>query len=129
MTPKQRLALRLSLQKLRAEALAQAPARIEPNRADETQVGTTDEDAQALGEMLQVLSSQRNKGRAELVARIDRAFARIDEEDFGLCADCEEEIPFKRLQLVPYATLCAQCQAKRDPRRGAARKKITDYGD
>jgi DnaK suppressor protein len=129
MTPKQRLALRLALQKLRAEALAQAPARIEPNRADETQVGTTDEDAQALGEMLQVLSSQRNKGRAELVARIDRAFARIDEEDFGLCADCEEEIPFKRLQLVPYATLCAQCQAKRDPRRGAARKKITDYGD
>lgn len=129
MTPKQRLTLRLTLQKLRAEALAQAPARIEPNRADETQVGTTDEDAQALGEMLQVLSSQRNKGRAELVARIDRAFARVDEEDFGLCADCEEEIPFKRLQLVPYATLCAQCQAKRDPKRGAARKKITDYGD
>lgn len=127
MTPKQLKALRLSLQKLRAQALAAGPARI-PNTRDETQVGTVDEDAQALGEMLQVLSSQRNKGQAELIARIDQALRRIEgDDDFGLCQDCEEPIPWKRLELMPYATLCAICQGKRDPQRGAARKKITDY--
>ena len=92
-------------------------------------MGTVDEDAQALGEMLQVLSSQRNKGQKELMARIDQALRRIDDDpdDFGLCQDCEEAIPLKRLELMPYATLCAACQTKRDPQRGAARKKITDY--
>ena len=122
-------AVRLSLQKARAQALSSAPTRIEPNRKDETQVGTADEDAQALSEMLQVLSSQRNKGQKELVARIDRALQRLAASpgDFGLCEDCEEEIPRKRLLLLPYATLCAVCQGKRDPVRGAARRKITDY--
>ena len=121
--------IRLSLQRARAQALSSAPTRIEPNRKDETQVGVLDEDAQALSEMLQVLSSQRNKGQKELVARIDRALRRLESapDDFGLCEDCEETIPGKRLQLMPYATLCATCQSKRDPVRGAARKKITDY--
>ena len=121
--------IRQSLQRARAQALSSSPTRIEPNRKDETQVGVADEDAQALSEMLQVLSSQRNKGQKELVARIDRAMRRLESapDDFGLCEDCEEDIPRKRLQLVPYATLCAACQSKRDPVRGAARKKITDY--
>lgn len=129
MTPKQLASLRKALQKQRAEALATAPARIEPSTRDETQVGTVDEDAQALGEMLQVLSSQRNKGQKELIARIDQALRRLDDDpdDFGLCQDCEEPIPLKRLELMPHATLCAACQSKRDPQRGAARKKITDY--
>ena len=129
MTARQLKALRLALQKLRAQALAAGPAPIKPNTRDETQVGTVDEDAQALGEMLQVLSSQRNKGQKELLARIDQALRRIDDhpDDFGLCQECEEQIPVKRLELMPYATLCAACQTRRDPQRGAARKKITDY--
>jgi DnaK suppressor protein len=128
-TSKQRAALKTALQKLRAEALKAAPQRIEPNRTDDASVGVADEDAQALSEMLQAISSQRNKGQAELVARIDRALRRIEEapDDYGLCAECEEEIPLKRLQLLPYASLCAECQAKQDPRRGTTRKKLTDY--
>ena len=129
MTARQLKSLRVSLQKLRAQALAAGAARIEPNTRDETQVGTVDEDAQALGEMLQVLSSQRNKGQKELISRIDQALRRLEDDpgDFGLCQDCEEPIPLRRLELIPYATLCATCQSKRDPQRGAARKKITDY--
>ncbi len=129
MTGKQLKVLRAALQKLRAQALLTGPAPIKPNTRDETQVGTVDEDAQALGEMLQVLSSQRNKGQKELLARIDAALRRVndDPDDFGRCQDCEEAIPVKRLELMPYATLCAACQTKRDPQRGAARKKITDY--
>jgi len=122
-------ALEKALKKLRAETLALGAARIEPNRADETQVGTIDEDAQALGEMMQVLNSQRNKGKAELLARIDRALRKLAEspETFGLCEECEEEIAPKRLQLVPYSSLCTECQGRRDPQRRLARKKLTDF--
>lgn len=129
MTPRQRATVRASLQKLRARALAEGPARIEPNRTDEAQVGTADEDAQALSEMLQAISSQRNKGQAELIGRIDRALHRLEEapDDFGLCRECDEPIPMARLAVVPWAELCADCQSQRDPRRGQGRRKLTDY--
>ena len=129
MTPRQRTALGASLQKLRAQRLAAGPARIEPNRTDEASVGVADEDAQALSEMLQAISSRRNQGQAEMVARIDRALRRLEEtpDEFGLCRECDEEIPLRRLQLVPWAELCADCQAKQDPPRGQGRRKLTDY--
>jgi DnaK suppressor protein len=117
------------LEKLRREALAQGPARVEPNRRDATEVGVADEDAQALSEMLQAISSQRNRGQAERVARIDRALRKLVEEpdDYGLCEECGEEIAQGRLSAMPEATLCAECQAARDPRRGGTRRKVTDY--
>ena len=129
MTSKQRATLRTALQQLRAQALKAGPARIEPNRTAEAQAGVVDEDAQALSEMLQTLSSQRNKGQAELISRIDRALRRLEQapDEFGLCQECEEAIPFRRLELLPYAELCAGCQTNRDPKRGTGRRKITDY--
>ena len=129
MTPKRREALRLSLQKLRAELLRTDPARIEPNRTDPATAGVADEDAQALSEMMQVLASQRNRGQAELLGRVDRALRKLADapEDYGLCEECEEEIPERRLALMPYAALCAACQARREPRQAATRRKLTDY--
>lgn len=129
MTPKQRATLKNTLERLRAELVRAGPAKIEPNRTDAATTGVADEDAQALSEMLQVLASQRNKGQAELVARIDRALAKLASapEDFGLCEDCEEEIAPGRLAVMPYATRCPACQAKIEPRLGGTRRKITDY--
>jgi DnaK suppressor protein len=129
MTDRQRAACRLSLQRLRSQLLQTGPARIEPNRQDPTTSGVSDEDAQALSEMLQVLASQRNKGQAELLGRIDRALRKLEAtpEDFGLCEECEEEIAPKRLALMPYAALCPECQSRAEPKRGAPRRKITDY--
>jgi DnaK suppressor protein len=79
--------------------------------------------------MLQAISSRRNQGQAEMLARIDRALRRLEEtpHEFGFCRECDEEIPLRRLQLVPWAELCADCQAKQDPRRGQGRRKLTDY--
>ena len=48
-------------------------------------------------------------------------------DEFGLCTECDEPIARKRLQVMPYATLCTECQSARDPRRGTTRKKLTDY--
>jgi RNA polymerase-binding transcription factor DksA len=118
-----------ALRKLRAETIAKGAASIEPNRKDDSQADVVDEDAQALSEMLQVLNSTRNKAQTELIARIDRALRKCKEspEMIGLCEECEEKIPQKRLKLMPYAAFCAACQTKRDPARGGARKKLTDF--
>ncbi len=129
MTPQQLAQHRRALQRLRDELTRTGPARIEPNRKDPISAGVADEDAQALSEMMQVLASQRNRGQAELVGRVDRALARLasQPDDFGLCEDCEEEIPPKRLAVMPYTVRCAACQAKVEPRTGAPRKNTTDY--
>ncbi|HSM93252.1 MAG TPA: TraR/DksA family transcriptional regulator [Anaeromyxobacteraceae bacterium] len=129
MTPKQRASLRAALERTRAELVRSGPAKIEPNRTDPASTGVADEDAQALSEMMQVLASQRNRGQAELIGRIDRALRKLREapEDYGLCEDCEEEIAPQRLAVVPWAPYCPACQAKRDPARGGVRKKLTDY--
>lgn len=49
-----------------------------------------------------------NKAR-ETLSRLERALARIENSDFGLCRECEEEIPAKRLMILPETDLCVQC--------------------
>ncbi|MFO0620623.1 MAG: TraR/DksA C4-type zinc finger protein [Polyangia bacterium] len=120
--------LTAQLRKLREETISQGPQKIEPNRRDASTIGVSDEDEQASSEMMQTLASQQNRKQSEL-RQIDRALARIEREPemVGLCEECEEEIDERRLTLRPYVTLCAECQAAYDPKRGQARKSLTDY--
>jgi len=113
----------------RAELVAAGPVKIEPNRKDASSVGVADEDEQALSEMLQAVASNRNRDAAREIRMIDRALRKLADapDEYGVCEDCEEEIAEKRLELMPWADLCAECQAKVDPKRGQARTKITDF--
>src|SRR3954467_8181382 len=125
MTPQRRAALKKRLQALHAGASGKKPVRIEPSRRDATDVGVADEDAQALTEMLQAIGSQRNKGQAELLARIELAPRKLGEgpREFGLCEEGGDEIAPRGLELMPHASLCTECQGARDPKRGTTRKK------
>jgi DnaK suppressor protein len=42
------------------------------------------------------------------------ALRRIQEGNFGICQECEEEIHPKRLAAVPWATFCIGCQEAAD---------------
>ena len=41
--------------------------------------------------------------------KLNRALAKLDEPDFGICIRCEEPIPVKRMMLMPETTLCVTC--------------------
>jgi DnaK suppressor protein len=56
------------------------------------------------------LQEMRNRERQ----LIDDALDSLDEGTYGVCADCEEEISEKRLQALPFARLCVECQSKRE---------------
>ena len=45
----------------------------------------------------------------QTLSRMERALKMIHEPDFGLCRECEEPIPFKRLMIVPESDLCVEC--------------------
>lgn len=119
--------LKEKLLALKAEILSEGDLNIEPAAKDPTEV--TDEDAQPLAEMNQIIASKRNRARTEVLARVIRALDRIAQspEDFGLCSECDEPIG-KRLEAMPYVELCVECQQEKDggPRTGR-RRHLTDY--
>ncbi len=41
---------------------------------------------------------------------IEEALDRIEAGDYGICLSCEEPIPSKRLQALPWAKYCVNCQ-------------------
>ena len=41
---------------------------------------------------------------------IEEALDRIQSGDYGTCLSCEEPIPAKRLQALPWARYCVTCQ-------------------
>src|SRR5215475_7114462 len=64
----------------------------------------------------------RNLDReSNLLRNVRGALARIDEGTYGVCLHCEEDINPKRLNAVPWAAFCIQCQeiADRQTAEGA----------
>jgi len=41
-----------------------------------------------------------------------RLLSRIEEDDFGICEGCGEDISMRRLELVPTTSFCARCMAR-----------------
>ncbi len=47
-----------------------------------------------------------------LLRQIDRALEKIEEHTYGICDITGEEIPLKRLEAIPYATMTVKAQEK-----------------
>jgi DnaK suppressor protein len=41
--------------------------------------------------------------------RLKSALRVVDSSEYGLCAECDEEIAFERLKLLPESTYCVDC--------------------
>ena len=46
-------------------------------------------------------------------SKLETALGRIDDDDYGACIDCGENIPVARLELVPEALKCVPCADRR----------------
>lgn len=47
---------------------------------------------------------------------IEAALLRIQQGRYGLCMKCSKRIPQERLQALPYAVLCIECQKSEERR-------------
>jgi DnaK suppressor protein len=106
--------IRANLQKRRQALL---------EKSSEAQPMPSSQDA-AHGDSLDIASSSRDreitfmlKSRElnELRA-IEDAIRRIDADDYGICAMCEDPIEIKRLEAVPWARYCLSCQEEMESR-------------
>lgn len=57
--------------------------------------------------------AQSDRDTLELSA-VRAALGRLEQGEYGLCADCSEDIPFDRLKAEPWALRCVRCESARE---------------
>ena len=72
----------------------------------------------------QYLALRRHGMDQSKLKLIDAALERLDRGEFGICAECEEPIPAKRLKIVPWAAYCVACQERIDSRGDTERQSV-----
>jgi DnaK suppressor protein len=99
---------------LRREELMRTIARTEEEgrQADDDQtVDLADKAANSYTK--EFLFGMTNTDRT-ILSMIDAALKRIQSNEYGLCANCQEEMQQKRLEAVPWAKHCINCQEKQE---------------
>ena len=100
--------VRKRLEEERAQLLARPIPPVEPAKGDEADLATM---AQAKEQSMWLANDQKQR-----LAQVDQALARIAEGKYGICDRCGQLIAPERMQAVPHATLCIQCQSKSEKR-------------
>lgn len=54
----------------------------------------------------------------DLLKAIDTASSRLEEGRYGTCEGCGNDIPLKRLDALPFAIYCVECQKEKETWRG-----------
>ncbi len=78
-------------------------------KLDQTSVGRLSR-MDAMQSQAMALESRRR--REIQLTRIKAALARIDEEEYGYCAMCDEDIDQRRLKIDPANPFCVTCASK-----------------
>ena len=69
--------------------------------------------------------------KTETIQRIDEALDRLAEGEYGLCAECGDEISEQRLAAMPFAVRCCECQGmtETDPHRHLPRRNHVEFDE
>lgn len=58
------------------------------------------------------------------LGEIERALTRLADGTYGQCENCSQPIPPRRLEALPFATLCVACQSMADKRGKIAATRV-----
>ena len=81
----------------------------------------------ALDSVQDEISSQLAEVESRELSRIEYALERMRNGHFGICEGCGTSIPMARLNALPYATCCINCQREAE-RQGASAGTDVDWG-
>ena len=62
----------------------------------------------------QAMSKETGRRRRQKLIQIEAALRRIDENDYGICQECGEDIATARLEFDPTMLLCIECASARE---------------
>ena len=73
------------------------------------------------------ISSQLAEVESRELANIENALEQMREGRYGICEGCEKPIPLARLQALPYAVHCIDCQRENE-KAGTSGAGNADWG-
>lgn len=68
-----------------------------------------DETDDAQGTFIINMMYEQNDRKKTLFFALKSALDKINHSEYGICEECEEEIPYKRLLICPEAKYCIKC--------------------
>ncbi|MGH9326439.1 MAG: TraR/DksA family transcriptional regulator [Terriglobia bacterium] len=96
------------------EELLRLVSRSDQDGREADEEGTQDiADKAANAYTKEFLFHQSNDNR-QILMLVNEALERIKGGSYGICVECHEEVQPKRLEAVPWARHCIECQAKQD---------------
>ena len=72
------------------------------------------------------LGSQLAEVESRELVMIENALKRMKKGEYGVCEGCGSNIPLARLQALPYATHCIECQ-RQSERKGSTGNTNADW--
>jgi len=83
-----------------------------PTRAFSRSPSRGDDGDRSLAATDDEIAIQLQQNDAKLLRAIEKALGRIHTGDYGMCSDCDEEIPRARLEAVPWTRVCVPCKER-----------------
>jgi DnaK suppressor protein len=110
-------ALRKSLIQKREEIVREVKSEISKYIKGETRqlVDTALDDGDwSVVDLSEDISFKHMSTHRENLLKIDEALRKLSEGTYGICEECGEEISKARLQILPFAIYCTDCQERRE---------------
>jgi RNA polymerase-binding transcription factor len=103
--------MRVVLQRMKEETLQEISKSLKSGADVTVNEPSGDIYDQASNERDRELSLLLGDRDREKIRNIDEALLRLDDGEYGICEECEEEIPLGRLKVMPFARHCVKCKS------------------
>jgi DnaK suppressor protein len=61
-----------------------------------------------------------NTREKQKIKQIEQALLKLENGEYGICENCDEDIPVGRLKAMPFASLCVKCKSLQETIEGHA---------
>jgi DnaK suppressor protein len=99
------------LQRQRTELLREASRKLSSGLEVESYPDLNDQATAEVDHHFALSLKERDRA---LLQQIDEALDRMVSGRYGICEECLEEIPYKRLKARPMTTLCVPCKTRQE---------------
>lgn len=110
--------IRRDLERQRADLLEEVGDVLTQHKTPEALPDVSD---QASAEEDQRFSMRIMEREQNLLKKVNEALERMKNQTYGICEQCGEDIPYKRLKARPVTTFCIECKTLQEQKEQARR--------
>lgn len=110
--------IRRALERQRADLIEEVGEVLTQHKAPESLPDVSD---QASAEEDQRFSMRIMEREQNLLKKVNEALDRMKKQTYGICEQCGEDIPYKRLKARPVTTFCIECKTLQEQKERVRR--------